>query len=58
MTMVLISLDRFEKMSTNTTVKCALSKNYINTHLQTLFLVYLINVMGGALLWLRLLALI
>jgi len=37
MTMVLMSFDRFEKRSTNTTMKSALGKNYINTRLHTLF---------------------
>jgi hypothetical protein len=48
--MVSMSLDRFEKRSTNMNMKGALSKTYTNTHLHTLFLVYLISVMGGALL--------
>jgi hypothetical protein len=49
MSMVLAVLDRFEKWSTNTTMKSASSKNYTNTHTYTVFLVYLVNVMGGTL---------
>jgi hypothetical protein len=38
--MALMSLDRFEKRSTDMTMKSALSKNYTNTHLHTLFSVF------------------